>query len=250
MISVTIIVKNGEAHLRETLTALSSFDEVLLLDTGSQDRTLEIAKEFPNVVCHRSPFSGFGKTHNLATSLAKHDWILSIDADEVMTNALTQEILALPLSCGHVYSLRRENYFNGKKIKWCGWQDERCVRLYNRKETCFSEAMVHEGVITDGFKCQKLEGALLHTPYLTISDFLRKMEHYSSLFAEEKKGKKRSSPLIALFHGLFAFFKSYLLKRGFCGGYEGFLISLYNGHTAFYKYLKLYHVNNTKPRQM
>jgi glycosyltransferase involved in cell wall biosynthesis len=250
MISVTILVKNGEKTLFETLSALRDFDEVLLLDTGSTDRTLEIAKQFPNVTLHQRAFLGFGTMHNVATSLAKHDWILSIDADEVMTPGLKKEILALKLDEGTLYSLPRDNYFNGKKIKWCGWQNERCIRLYNRTKTCFSEAKVHEGILTKNLKIHLLQYPLKHTPYHSISDFLRKMEHYSTLFAEEKAGKKHSSPKTALLHGLSAFFKSYFLKRGFLGGYEGLLISLYNGHTAYYKYLKLYHRNASLHSQM
>lgn len=250
MISITILVKNGEKTLFETLNALREFDEILLLDTGSTDKTLEIANRFPNVSVHKREFLGFGTMHNIATGLAKHDWVLSIDADEVMSEGLKREIFALKLDEGTVYSLPRDNYFNGKQIKWCGWQNERCIRLYHRKKTSFSEAKVHEGVLVNHLKIHLLEHPLRHTPYQSISDFLRKMEHYSTLFAEEKAGKKPSSPSIALIHGLSAFLKSYLLKKGFLGGYEGFLISLYNGHTAYYKYLKLYHRNADLSSQM
>lgn len=243
-LSVTILVKNAAKTLKETLASCAAFEEVILLDTGSTDSSFAIAREFPNVSIHSAKFLGFGPTHNLATSLASNDWILSIDADEVLSKELIQEMRDAKLEKGSVYSLLRENYFNGKKIEWCGWQKERCVRLYNRTQTKFTDAFVHESVITLGLKIIPLKGALKHTPYATISDFLRKMEHYSTLFAEERMGKKKSSPLIALWHGMGAFFKSYIIKKGFLGGYEGYLISLYNGHTAFYKYLKLYHLNH------
>lgn len=245
LISVTILVKNGERLLENVLISLKSFDEVLLIDTGSSDRTLEIAKKFSNVKIYQQEFVGFGKTHNEAAEKATHDWIFSVDSDEIVSSALCEEIASLSLDLDSVYSVCRRNFFNGKEITFAGWQKEKCFRLYNRKKTAFSQNLVHEGVITAGLKKIALKGALLHTPYASLSDFLKKMELYSSLFAAEKKGKKRASPLIAVCHGLGAFFKSFFLKKGFLGGYEGFLISVYNGHTAFYKYLKLYHANRS-----
>lgn len=244
MISVTIIVKNGERYLREVLTALKRFDEVAVLDTGSTDQTVSIAKSFPNVTLHQNAFIGFGPTHNHLSKLAKHDWILSIDADEVATEALVEEILSLDLRDDAVYEIRRHNFYRGKFIKGCGWYPDCPVRLYNRKVTQFSDAKVHEAVIAQGLKKLTLQAPLNHYPYNSISDFLAKMQSYSTLFAEEYKGKRNSSIWKAIGHGAFAFFKSYILKRGFVLGQEGFVISLYNGHTAYYKYLKLQEVNS------
>jgi glycosyltransferase involved in cell wall biosynthesis len=250
MISITILVKNGERTLRETLESLKAFSEVILYDTGSSDQTLQIAKEFNNVKIVQGPFLGFGKTHNVASKESSNNWILSIDSDEVLTEALLSEILTLELDDTHVYSLKRMNFFNGKEIKWCGWQNDAPIRLYNRNTTSFSEAEVHEGILTSGKKIKRLKGPLKHYPYASISDFLQKMEHYSTLFAKEHHGKRKSSPLIAWQHGVWAFLRSYFLKKGFMGGYEGFLISLYNAHTAYYKYLKLYHLNATSSPKM
>lgn len=243
MISVTIIIKNGERKLKEVLNALLGFDEVILYDTGSTDRSLEIAKEFDHVSIYQKPFIGFGPCHNDAAILAKNNWILSLDADEVLSPQLANEILQLKLDPSRVYALPFFNYYNGKQIKWCGWYPESHVRLYNRTCTRFSEAMVHEGVISKDLQKVMLHFPVHHYPYDSISDFLIKMERYSSLFAEQNHLKKKSSPRIAIQHGAAAFFKSFFLKRGFMGGYEGFLISVYNAHTAFYKYLKLYQSN-------
>jgi glycosyltransferase involved in cell wall biosynthesis len=239
-ITVTILTKNCQVSLRETLLALKEFAEVLILDTGSTDSTLAIAQEFPNTVIHHSPFLGFGPTHNKASSLASHDWILSIDSDEILSEELCCEILKLSLDPGSVYSLDRHNYYRGRHIKWCGgWYPDRIVRLYHRGQTAFNDAAVHEKILTQGLKVIPLKGPLLHTPYRTMDDFLSKMQTYSSLFAIQHAGKKKSSLLLAIAHGLCAFCKSYFFKKGFLGGKEGFIISAYNGHTAFYKYLKL-----------
>lgn len=243
MISVTILTKNSKKYLFEVLAAVKNFDEVVVYDTGSTDNTLEIAKQFPNVTIYQKSFCGFGPTHNLASEAARNDWILSIDSDEVVTLEMDEEIAQLQLDPGAVYSFPRHNYFNGKWIKWCGWYPDRQIRLYNRTKTRFTDAQVHESIIDSGMRKIPLASPLKHYSYESIADFLTKMQLYSDLFAAQNKGKKSSSPLKAILHGFFAFFKSYILKRGFLGGYEGFVISSYNAHTAFYKYLKLYEIN-------
>ncbi len=247
MISVTILVKNGERRLAHVLDSLKNFNEVLVVDTGSTDSSIEIANSFLNTRVVSRNFIGFGPSHNEAAELAKHDWILSLDADEVLSPALNQEILSLKLNPHCVYSLPFKNFFNGKWIRWCGWYPESHVRLYHRKSTCFTEALVHEGVQTEGKRVILLKNFVHHYSYDSLSDFLVKMERYSTLFAQQSHLKKQSSPFKAIIHGLGAFLKSYVIKRGFMGGFEGFVISMYNGHTAFYKYLKLYQLNASSP---
>jgi glycosyltransferase involved in cell wall biosynthesis len=250
VITATVLTKNSAATLLATLESLRRFPEVLILDTGSTDKTLEIGRSFPNVRIVEREFQGFGKTHNVASELAAHDWILSIDSDEILSPELGSEILLLELDSQCVYSIDRHNYFEGKHIQCCaGWYPDRIIRLYNRKSTQFSEDRVHEKIISDGFRIVPLSHALIHTPYQTIEQFLHKMQVYSTLFADQNAGVKHSSLGKAIRHGLAAFLKSYFLKRGFLGGREGFIISLYNGHTAYYKYLKLAFQNNCSLRE-
>lgn len=243
MISVTILTKNSVRYLEEVLDALRSFDEVLIYDNGSIDSTLEIASKFPNVTIKKGAFLGFGPTHNHASSLARNDWILSIDSDEVVTPELAKEIAQLQLDPQAVYSFPRHNYYNGKFIRWCGWYPDRQWRLYNRKTTGFTDAQVHEAIIIKDLRNINLKSPLIHYSYGSHAEFLSKMQAYSDLFAKQNVGKKKSSPCKATLHGFFAFFKAYILKGGWKGGYEGFVISVYNGNTAFYKYLKLYEAN-------
>lgn len=245
-ISVTILTKNCPKYLNEVLTSLKDFEEVLVYDNGSTDQTLEIASSFPNVRIVIGSFEGFGITHNKASKAAKHDWILSIDSDEVVTTKMAAEIAKLALDENCVYSFPRNNYFNGKFIRWCGWYPDRQYRLYHRKKTRFTDAQVHEAIIIDQMQHVPMKYPLIHYSYDSIAEFLSKMQSYSTLFAAQNKDKKSSSPLKATLHGLFAFFKSYILKRGFLGGYEGFVISTYNANTAFYKYLKLYEAQSQK----
>lgn len=245
-ISVTILTKNSQKYLHEVLAALKNFDEVLLYDNGSTDDTFKIAAAFPNVKVAKGTFEGFGPTHNKASALAKWDWILSIDSDEVVTPELAADIASATLDPRVVYSFPRDNYFNGTFIKWCGWHPDRQFRLYNRTMTRFSDAQVHEAIVTEGMQVVELKGALRHYSYDSHSDFLAKMQSYSDLFARQYRGKRDSSPWKALGHGLGAFLRAYFIKLGFLGGYEGFVIAVYNGNTAFYKYLKLYEANQRK----
>lgn len=246
MISVTVLAKNSEKYLEEVLSALSPFSEVVIYDTGSTDRTQQIAKKFANAVVYSGPFEGFGATHNQASAKAKYDWILSIDSDEVVSSSLVQEIKTQLLNPNCVYSFPRNNYYKGKWIKWCGWHPDRQIRLYNRTCTKFSNDQVHEKIIAKHLRVIKLKGPLKHYSYSSTAEFLSKMQVYSDLFAAQNCGRKKSSFCQAVLHGGFAFFKSYILKRGFLGGKEGFEISIYNGNTAFYKYLKLAEANKNR----
>lgn len=243
-ISVTVLAKNSQRCLKEVLKSLEAFGEVILYDTGSVDKTIEIAKTFPNVSIIRAAFIGFGPTHNMASAAAKNDWILSIDSDEIVTKELVQELQKATLASDVVYSVPRHNYFNGKFIKWCGWHPEKQYRLYNRKKTRFSDDQVHETILRDGVRHIALQGPIIHYSYHSLSDFLHKMQTYSTLFAEQHCGKKSSSLGKAVAHGMAAFLRSYVVKCGFLGGYEGFVISAYNGHATYYKYLKLREAND------
>lgn len=245
MISVTILTKNSQDTLEKTLESTRHFPEVLLLDTGSTDSTLLIAQKFPNVKIATAPFQGFGHTHNVATSLATYDWILSLDSDEVLSEELSREILSeIQLDPECVYAIGRKNFLHGKEIRGCsGWYPDFVTRLYNRTKTSFDHAEVHEKIIIGSLRKEVLVHTMNHTPYRSIADFLQKMQSYSDLFAKQNKGRKKASMWSAILHSWSAFLKSYFLKKGFLLGAEGFLISTYNAHVAFYKYLKLQEAN-------
>lgn len=242
-ITVTLLAKNSERFLKEVLTPLSNFDEVIVYDNGSIDKTVEIAKSFPFVTVHQGSFVGFGETHNHVSNLAKNEWIFSLDTDEIVTPELIEEIKALKLDPKTVYAIPRHNEYRRKWIKGCGWHPDSPKRLYNRKETQFSTHKVHESIISDGMKVETLKNFYHHLTYNNVSEFITKMQHYSDLFAQDRAGRVSSSPFKAMSHALFTFFKSYILKKGFLDGSEGYLISSYNAHTAFYKYYKLYEAN-------
>src|ERR1700722_17171413 len=204
-ISVTILTKNSQRYLEQVLHSVKEFDQVLLFDNGSTDKTFEIAAKFPNVAIEKGAFAGFGPTHNLASALAKWDWILSIDSDELVTAELIAEIRTLSLKDDTVYSMPRHNYFNGTFIKWCGWYPDRQMRLFNRTRTGFTDAHVHEAVKTEGMQLTSLSSPILHFSYETHADFLSKMQSYSDLFARQYRSKRASSPWKAVWHGFAAF---------------------------------------------
>lgn len=247
-ISATILTKDSAALLGEVLAALAWCDEVVVLDTGSTDDTLRIAASFENVSVHRlsGPFPGFGRAHRQAVALARNDWILSIDSDEIVSPALVFEISALSLDPGCVYTFPFQNYFNGKHITTCGWYPDRHERMFNRRSTNFCESEVHERVQTKSLRTVALRHAIKHYSYRSADDFLRKMRAYSQLFAVQQVGRKSSSPAKAVARSLWAFFKSYALERGCLQGYEGLAISAYKAQTVFWKYLLLHEANRRR----
>lgn len=247
-ISATILVKNGGPLLAEVLAALEWCDEVVVLDTGSSDGTLAIAASFPNVSLHQlnGPFPGFGRAHRRAVELARNEWILSVDSDEVVSPALAAEIAALPLDARTVYTIPFQNYYNGKHITTCGWAPDRHERLFNRTATNFCTSDVHERVQTASLAVVRLQHSISHYSYRSIDDFLRKMSAYSHLFAEQNARKKKGGPAKAVARSLWAFFKSYLLERGFLQGAEGLTISAYKSQVVFWKYLMLHEANRRR----
>lgn len=241
MISVTVLTKNSEELIKRCLESLKGFEEVIVLDNGSSDQTIEIARAFSNVKVFESPFIGFGPLKNLAASYAKNDWILSIDFDEVLKEETFLEIKNLCLEPSCVYSFPRENRFIGKPIIASGWSPDLVLRLYHKKTTSYSNALVHESVQTKNLKVVSLKHAIEHDSYRRIDDLLIKMQIYSTLFAKERAHLKKSSLLKAIVHAKFAFLKTYIFKRGFLDGAQGYIIAKYNADTAYYKYLKLHY---------
>lgn len=244
-ITIALMVKNAQGCIKDTLEAIKDFPQVVLLDTGSTDKTISIIKSYPKMRLYHSCFEGFGKTRNILASYVSTPWILQIDADEVPTKELLLELKQLCLDDRCVYAIKRDNYFFGTHMISCsGWYPDYVLRLYNKNLTSYSLDFVHEKVLSDGFKIIKLKHSLKHTPYPDIHSMINKMNHYSDLFV--KNTKKQVSWMSPISHAFFAFFKSYILKRGIIQGFKGYILSKYIADTAFYKYLKLYESKKIK----
>jgi glycosyltransferase involved in cell wall biosynthesis len=241
-ISVVIIVKNGERAIKECLEALHKFNDVVVYDNGSEDSTIEICKSFDNVNLVEGEFLGFGPTKKLASTYAKHDWILSLDSDEIMTEEGARVLEEKNLQPQTVYSIKRINYYKNIEVKH-GWSNDILPRLYNREETNLSDKMVHEGIVTDGMKVEYLDIWVKHLRYSSMSEFIIKADRYSTLFAEQNVGKRASSPLKAIVNSQVTFIRKYFFKLGFLDGYPGLILAYSNMVENFFKYMKLYEMN-------
>lgn len=242
-VSAVMIVKNGARTIRRSLESLREFDDVIVYDNGSSDGTQAIAGEFPNVRLVEGEFDGFGTTKNRAASYAKHDWVLIIDSDEVVDDALLQALKTEELDPKAIYIVNFLAYYKEIPIRHCGWNNQKIRRLYNKTVTRFNDNFVHENILDEGMKKLPISGNMKHYSYMSISDFIVKLDRYSTLFATDNVGKKSSSPAKAFFNGLYSFFRTYILKRGFLDGYAGLIIAFSHMATNFYKYIKLYEMN-------
>lgn len=249
-ISVTILVKNAKSTFSECLSALVDFDEVIVLDNGSDDGTLDIAKKFANVKIYQSEFIGFGALKNLAISYATHEWILSIDSDEILESSTLEQIRTALSSMQphHIYAMPRKNLYNGEWIKACGWYPDYVWRLFNKTFTRFNDNIIHESVILPkNAKLIKLSSGLKHYAAPNMESIIAKMNRYTTYSAQEKyKHNKKASMLGAIARFWFTFFKDYFFRGGIKYGYKGFIIALLNASGAFFRYAKLYELQDKK----
>lgn len=242
-ISAVIIVKNEEKNIERCLKSLDWTDEIILVDTGSEDNTVEIAKQFNVKIFHLEKWEGFGKAKKYATEMAENDWILSIDADEEVTEGLLikiKKILENPTK--DCYRIKRNSFYLGKLIKHSGWNKDYPKRLFNRKFANFNEKLVHESVVCKT-EIGTIEQPILHYTYPTVSSHLRKIDLYTELAAQERKTKK-SSIFMAIALGLNKFINIYFFKKGFLDGSKGLLLAIFSAFSVFVKYIKFYEKSN------
>jgi glycosyltransferase involved in cell wall biosynthesis len=245
-LSAVIISYNEEAIIGETLSRLWWCDEIIVIDSGSTDHTVQICEEHGCKVFFRA-FKGFGEQKNYGVSKAKNDWVLCIDADEVLTEPLIDEIRN-ELSCHHehyaAFSIPRNLVFMNRTFNY-GKETNSCVtRLFNRTKGSWDNSVVHESVIVDG-TTKKLQHKILHYSYSGYSQFINKINLYSSLGAKKLLHKKSTkSRTLVVLSIPFNFFKYYIIDRNFLNGYRGFAWSVLNTCYHFIKYLKLEELRN------
>jgi glycosyltransferase involved in cell wall biosynthesis len=247
-LSVILITKNEEANLKDCLESVSFADEIIVVDSQSSDKTQEIARSFGAKLEITSDWPGFGPQKNRALNLATQDWVLSIDADERVTPELKQEILATMASANAAdcYAIPRSSWYCGRFMKHSGWYPDYVDRLFKRGSAKFSDHLVHERLLPTGLS-GKLKNHFLHYSYRDFSQVLKKVDVYSSAAAQQafKQGKKGGLGE-ALIHGFWAFFRTYVLRRGFLDGKHGLALAISNAATSYYKYLKLWQLHNKK----
>ncbi len=236
--SAVIITHNVAETIGPCVEALGKVcDEVLVLDTQSTDGTIEICEKLGAKVVQQEWF-GFAKTKNIGNALARHDWILSIDADEVLSDELIASLKKLQPKIGEVYSLNRITSYCGQWIRHSGWYPDWKVRLFHRKHVEWQGDFVHETLrIPADYQIIKLAGKLLHYSYKDSADHLRRIEKYARLAAEEQFAKgKRATFAKRWLSPPARFIRTYFLKLGFLDGRAGLTISLRNARMVRLRY--------------
>jgi glycosyltransferase involved in cell wall biosynthesis len=245
-LSVILITRNEEANLEACLASLEGIaQQIVVVDTNSADRTLEIAQNHGALISQPSDWPGFGPQKNRALALATSDWVLSLDADERLTPALKSEILTAIHHNAHVdcFAIPRLSWYCGRFIRHSGWNPDYVDRLFKRGTAQFSDDLVHERLIPNG-QVAKLKNPMLHYSFMNYSQVLQKLDRYSTASAEQAFAKgKTSSPLKAVLHGAWAFFRTYILRAGFLDGPQGFALAISNGQGTYYRYLKLWQLH-------
>lgn len=250
MLSVILITKNEAPRIRQCLESVKWADEIVVLDSGSTDGTPDICREYTEQVFDVD-WPGFGPQKNRALDRATGDWILSVDADEVVTDALRDEIertLRKPKYNG--YKIPRSSHYVGRRIRHSGWTPDYVVRLMKKGSGGFTNSLVHEKLEIAG-KVGRLKNPLIHYSFDTFEDVIDKMNRYSTYNAQMLYEQDRDSSLMeAVGRGLWAFVRTYILKRGFLDGRQGFQLAVSNAEGTYYKYVKLMELHRRKRSEL
>ncbi len=246
-ISVIIITKNEEINIEDCLKSVMWSDEIILVDSESDDQTIEIAKQYTDkIYIHK--WEGYSRQKQYALSLAKNDWVISLDADERITPELKDEINSGVLSKYDGYNIPRKNYFLGKHITGCGWDNDYQLRLFRKSKTEVSDNLVHESFIVNG-KVGQLNERMVHYTYRNLKDAIAKMNNYSSLEALQKYKEKNVTPLDFITHPASAFFQYFIVRKGFKDGRYGLMVSLLHAMTNMQIYMKIWELKNREKNE-
>ena len=244
-ISAVVLTYNNEDSLFDCLSSISWADEIIVLDSFSTDKTVEIAKKFTDKIFQK-PFESFGKLRNQSIELASHSWIFSLDTDEVATPKAIEEIKKIAQDNGpfDAYFVPRSNTIFGKRLRFGGfYPDYRQPQFYRKGAMQFHEKdLVHEGFTINGQKGY-ISSYIVQKPFRNLSHYLNKMERYSTLMSKRMHQNKRTFKAHQLIsHPLFSFFKMYFLRLGILDGFAGFLLAILYTYYTFIKYVKLWEI--------
>jgi glycosyltransferase involved in cell wall biosynthesis len=237
-LSGIVITLNEAANIGACLDSIAFCDERIVVDCGSTDSTVEIARQ-KGARVESKAWQGYGPQKNYALSLASGTWVLSLDADERVSAELAAAIktaMADPTADG--WEFPRLSSFCGRQMRHSGWYPDYVLRLFRRGTASFSDVIVHERVLCRG-TVKRLRPPLIHHPVLKLEDALSRMDRYSTASAKAiiASGRKISF-MTGIGHGLFSFFKTYVLRAGFLDGAEGFLLAVANAEGSYYRYMK------------
>lgn len=245
-ISAVIITYNEEDFIGKCLESLQGVaDEILVVDSYSTDRTEAICREH-NVRFVQHKFDGFRDQKNYAIQIATYKNILSLDADEALSDTLKESILKVKENWEFAgYWVNRRNYYCGKQIKFSEWYPDKQLRLFRMDNGKWGELNLHERfMMSNGQAIGRLQGDLLHWPFITRDDHRLKMKKYSRIGAEEyHKAGRKASIFTPYIHGVWGFFRTYIIKGGIFDGKDGFTICSLYARSAFNKYRMLRRLN-------
>ena len=249
-ITANIITLNEESNIERCVHSVRKVcDEVIVIDSYSNDNTIELARTLGCKV-YQKKYLGDGPQKNIASNYAKNNWLLSIDADEILDEELIKSINNLDLEKTEYdsFSFNRKNHIGNQWIKYAGWYPDNLVRLYNIKKCKYEDSEVHAKVFS--YRSKKISGNLIHYTYSNYHEMFYKINKYSTRSANMLyKDCKTSGVFNALVHSLWAFFLRYILKLGFMDGVSGFVVSYSIAHGSFLKYIKLRELNKIKPNK-
>jgi glycosyltransferase involved in cell wall biosynthesis len=249
-LSVIIITKNEAEDIRQCLKSVSWADEIVVLDSGSSDNTVEICKQYTEKV-FVTDWPGFGIQKNRALGKATGDWVLSLDADEWLSGKLIQEIQqTIQQKTNYdAYAFPRLSKFCGKYMQFGAWRHDKVLRLFKRGQAQFTNSLVHEKLVANG-ETGMLESSLFHDSFKNLEEVINKMNQYSSASAQSRsQAGKKTSLFSAIVHGVWTFLKCYFLQAGFLDGREGFILAVSNAEGSYYRYLKLLYLNQAAASQ-
>ncbi len=254
-LSVAIITKNAEQNIKDCLEAVSWAEEVIVVDHMSEDKTAEVCKNYSNVKLYIDTSEGlFGPSRNYALSKATKDWILVLDADELVTRELAEEIKeAISDEAKLGYFLSRKNIFLGKWIKSCGWWPDYNIRLFRRGAAKWPKCIHDIIAIEDKRRLGYLNNPLVHKSYLSLSQYFKKFNFYTEQLAYEEYEKGVKSSRLSffgqfIFKPFIYFFKKYFLSQGYRDGFRGFFISFSSALVVFTTYAKLWEIYQSQEK--
>jgi glycosyltransferase involved in cell wall biosynthesis len=242
-ISVVVITRDEAHNIADCLASVSWVDEIIVLDSGSTDATVDIARRFTSQV-FETDWPGFGPQKNRALAKAGGDWVLSLDADERIPPSLADEIRhVIDDDAISGYDILRHSSYLGRTIRFGDWRGDRVLRLFRRDAGRFSNDLVHERLIVDGVTGH-LKAPMIHHSFSDLEEVLDKVNRYSSAGARMRLARgQRGSLGKAMLHGSWAFLRGYVFRAGFLDGREGFLLAMSAGLGSFYRYAKMIYLS-------